>query len=179
MALFPSMAQPAFTVTSDASGSWGCGTWSGPRWFQFKWPPEAQAHHISFKELFAGLLSCAIWGRLWRECRVQWLYDNQAAIYAVRGRSCRDQKMMHLVRCLFFLEAWFEFELVAAHLPGRDNLLADDLSRNRLSTFLSKAQSPDSAPATIQPALPGLLLSHEGWTSQTWTQHFSTIVTAV
>lgn len=55
--------------------------------------------------------------------------------------------MMRLIRCLFFLEAWFCFDIVAAHLPGRENMLADDLSRNRLSDFLSKAQSPDPRPA--------------------------------
>ena len=37
---------------------------------------------------------------------------------------------MRLVRYLFFLEARFGFELVAAHLPGRVNMLAYDLSRN-------------------------------------------------
>ena len=49
---------------------------------------------------------------------------------------------MHLIRCLFFLEAWFGFELVAAHLPCRENMLADDLFRNYLSAFLSKAVTP-------------------------------------
>ena len=177
VALFPAAVQPARIATSDASGSWGCGAWSGSMWFQFEWPPEARGHHISFKELFAGLLSCAIWGRCWRGMRVQWLCDNQAAICAVRKRSCRDQAMMHLIRCLFFLEAWYGFELVAAHLPGRENMLADDFSRNRLSVFLSKAQAPDNTPSTIPPGLPELLLDREGWTSHRWTQRFTSIVT--
>ena len=65
------------------------------------------------------------------------------------GLCCRmlDQ---HLVQCLFFLEVWFEFELTATHLPGRMNTLADDLSRNRLSHFLSKADAPDPAPTILQ-----------------------------
>ena len=174
---FPCTSRPSFTVTSDASGSWGCGAWSGSRWFQFPWPPDTQGH-ISFKELFAGLLACAAWGKHWRSSRVQWLCDNQAAVHAVRNRSCRDQTMMRLIRCLFFLEAWFGFELVAAYLPGRTNTLADDLSRNRLSNFFSKAESPEPTPTLLQPALPGLLLDHEGWTSQHWTRRFSFTVTA-
>ena len=79
----------------------------------------------------------------WKGLRVQWLCDNQPAVHAVCKRLCRDQDLIHLIRCLFFLEAWFGFELVAMHLPGRDNMLADDLSRNRLSAFLSKAPSAD------------------------------------
>ena len=51
VAMFPSPVQPAFTVTSDASGSWGCGAWSGSSWFQFEWPQPASDDHILFKEL--------------------------------------------------------------------------------------------------------------------------------
>lgn len=110
---------------------------------------------------------------------MQWLCDNQPAVHTMSKRSCRDQDMMHLIRCLFFLEAWFGFELVADHLPGRENMLADYLSRNRLSAFLSKAPSPTPAPMPIPAELPELLLDHDGWTSPTWTRLFCGIVTVV
>ena len=179
VSMFPCPPRPTFTATSDASGTWGCGAWSGSGWFQLEWPVEAKDCHISYKELFAGLMSAAVWGKRWRGSSVQWLCDNQAAVHAVSRRSCRDQDMMHLIRCLFFLEAWFGFEVVAAHLPGRENMLADDLSRNRLSAFLSKAPSVDPAPVSIPPALPKLLLDRNGWMSPTWTKLFFTTVTEV
>ena len=81
---FPCIVQPLFTVTSDASGSWGCWAWSGLSWFQLQWPTDARGYHISFKELFAGLQSCAVWGKRWRGSRVQWHCDNQAAVHAVQ-----------------------------------------------------------------------------------------------
>ena len=176
VAIVPCMSEPAFSVTSDASGNWGCGAWSGSSWFQFEWPPDARDRSISFKELFAGLLAAAVWGKRWGGSRVQWSCDNQPAVYAVNGRSCRDKDMMTLVRCLFFLEAWFSFELLALHLPGRENTLADDLSRNRLSAFLSKAIQPDSTPANLPAELPALLLSRDGWTSHRWTERFYSTV---
>ena len=37
VAIFPCPTEPAFSVTSDASGSWGCGCWSGSSWFQLEW----------------------------------------------------------------------------------------------------------------------------------------------
>ena len=83
--IFPSPREPAVRVTSDASGSWVCEAWSGSRWFQLEWLASAQGYHISFKELFAGLVSCAIWGRTWQGCRVRWWCDNQAAVYAVNS----------------------------------------------------------------------------------------------
>ena len=179
VAMFPCVITPTSAATSDASGAWGCGAWSGSSWFQLEWPQGAQNHHISFKELFAGLVAAAVWGSRWRGTRVMWLCDNQAAVYAISKRSCRDAGMMHLVRCLFFLEAWHSFELVAAHLPGRENMLADDLSRNRLSAFLSKARFPDPLPTALPQELPELLLDLTGWTSPRWTRRFYSIVTAV
>ena len=40
------------TVTSDASGSWGCGAYSlSGEWFQFEWPTFWLDWHITIKEL--------------------------------------------------------------------------------------------------------------------------------
>ena len=83
-------------------------------------------------------------------------------MFSVNKPSYRDGPMMSLIQCLFFLEAWFGFEIVASHLPGRENTLVDDLSPNRRSVFLSKAHCPDEAPTDLPPELPGLLLSRGG-----------------
>lgn len=48
--------------------------------------------------------------------------------------------MMCLIRCLFFLEARFSFDLIASHLPGRENMLADDLSL--VTAFLISSPRP-------------------------------------
>ena len=42
---------------------------------------------------------------------------------------------MYFLRCLFFVEAWVQFEVVAVHIPGTLNTRADDLYRDRLSSF--------------------------------------------
>ena len=99
-------------------------------------------------------------------------------MFAVNGRSCRDTHMTGLIRCLFVIEAWYGFEMTASHLPGRDNVPANDLSRNRRSSFLSKVNSPDETPTCIPPELPGLLLDREGWTSRRWTERFCSILAA-
>ena len=67
---------------------------------------------------------------------------------------------------------WFSFELIAAHRPVRENMLADNLSRNRLSAFLFKAPSAYPAPVSLPPEMPELLLDHDGWTSPSWTRLF-------
>lgn len=84
---------------------------------------------------------------------------------------------MHLLRCLFFIEAHYQFELTATHIAGVANSLADDLSRNALSSFLSKAPHMEPNPTPIPPLLPALLLEPSDWTSPHWTQRFSIIFT--
>ena len=65
---------------------------------------------------------------------------------------------MHLLQSLFFMEAQLQFELTSTHIAGARNSLADDLSRNRRSSFLSKAPwvTPHPSPVSIQ--LAALLL---------------------
>ncbi len=161
---------------SDASGTWGCGAWYHSKWLQLRWPQSSDERHISFKELVAALLAVVAWGPLWGGKNARGLCDNQAAVQVVASRTCRDKPLMHLLRCLFFLEAHFQCSLVLAHIPGVQNALADDLSRNRLSSFLSKATSPELHPSPVDPALVELLLDPQAdWTSRRWTRQFSNI----
>ena len=105
--IFPPMAQPTVEFTSDASGNWGCGAWSGTAWFQFQWPQGAAHRHIAFLELVAVLLASTVWARHWHGQSVLCRCDNQAAVRVISSRSCRDPGLMHLLRCLFFLEATY------------------------------------------------------------------------
>ena len=65
IAFFPPPPGSEIEFASDASGSWGCGAWSGSSWWQFQWPDGTNSD-IAFKELFAVILSAALWGRYWR-----------------------------------------------------------------------------------------------------------------
>ena len=94
----------------------------------------------------------------------------------ISSRSCRNQSLMHLLQCLFFMEAQLQFELTSTHIAGVHNTLADDLSHNWRSSFLSKAPwvTPHPSPAPVQ--LVALLLDPSlDWMSPSWTQQFSTI----
>ena len=57
--------------------------------------------------------------------------------------------------------------------PGRDNILADDLSRDRRLSFLSKAPYMRRDPAVVPPLLPAVLLADIDWTSPRWIKTFT------
>ena len=93
------------------------------------------------------------------------------------SRTSKNPHLMHLLRCLFFIEAEYQFTLSVAHIAGVANDLADDLSRDQLSSFHSKVPHARRQPAPIPPALPELLWeTHAMWTSSTWIKRFSTTV---
>ena len=91
------------------------------------------------KELIPIIVATAVWGPMWRGQRVRCHCDNMAVIQVFNARTARDSQLMHLLRCLHFIEAAYCFVLVASHVPGIQNELADDLSRNRLCFFCQKA----------------------------------------
>ena len=164
-------------VTSDASGSWGCGAWHDTEWFQLPWSESAQALDISVKELIPIVMAAAIWGRGWKDSVITCFCDNQAVVAVLSSRTCRDRHLMHLLRCLFFFEAYGQFRIQCRHISGACNGKADDLSRNNLSAFFLKVPSANRAPSSIPTLLPNLLISvDQDWISPAWTQQFSIIL---
>ena len=96
--------EPQATITSDASGSWGCGAFSATGlWFQFQWPKSWLDIHITPKELLPIIVACAVWGEAWKGMTVRCLCDNAAVVAIIRSGSAKDPVTMHLLRCLFFL----------------------------------------------------------------------------
>ena len=80
---------------------------------------------------------------------------------------------MHMLHFLFFIEASYGFELSASYIPTKANDLADDLSRNNLSSFLYKVPSLRGKQVKVPAQLLEILLDMSGdWTSRNWTRHF-------
>lgn len=174
--LQPPRSLPVVECTTDASGLWGCGAWHGTSWFQVAWDYRANELSIAGKELVPIILACAAWGMAWQACRVRCRCDNQVVVAALTSRSSKDQGVMHLLRCLVFVEARIGCHLFGEYIETYNNDLADDLSRNNLVSFLSKVPSADKQPTPISLQLLDLLLNPQAdWVSERWRSQFSTI----
>ena len=174
--LSPTLSLPLVEITSDASSSWGCGAWQDSRWFQAPWDHRADSFSIAAKELIPIILAGEAWGKTWQKCRVRCRCDNQVVVAALRSRSSKDAGVMHLLRCLVFVEACLGCHLFGEYIDTHANHLADDLSRNNHFSFLAKVPSADSCPTPTSPNLLSLLLNPKAdWVSQAWRQQFSTI----
>ena len=161
---------PVSTITSDASGRWGCGAFTEVgEWFQFRWPASWADVHITAKELLPIVVACAVWGHKWRGVTVQCLCDNAAVVAIVRSGTSKDSLVMHLMRCLFFFTALHQLLLLPYHLPGRENTAADHLSRDALFLFLQIVPQAKEYPTPLSEELMAALVTQRpDWTSESW-----------
>ena len=167
---------PDGEITSDASGSWGCGAFHQDKWFQLQWDPHSLPLNITGKELLPIIMAAAVWGKQWSGKTIRALCDNMAAVHIIRSRQSEDAFAMHLMRCLSLLECAFHFSLVSRHIPGKHNTLADALSRNNLTYFLSNHPQAQPFPTPIPTPLHEALISlRPDWTSQSWADLFASI----
>ena len=138
---------PSVCVFSDASGSFGCGAiCTDSQWFQICWPPTWAKIDIAAKKIVPVVAVVAVWGRGWCQHQVTFHSDNAAVVSVIQRRSAKDPLLLHLLRCLYFYAAYYQFSYCACHVPGVDNVTADALSRNNVTFFFShSAGNPNTA----------------------------------
>ncbi len=118
-------------MTSDASGNWGCGAWHLTEWFQLPWNEKSRELGIAAKELIPIIIGAVVWGSGWSGRSIRVRCDNAAVIAILNSRYSKEPLLMHMLRCLFFIEAQNQFIIRATHLAGAKNDKADDLSRGK------------------------------------------------
>ena len=163
-------------LTSDASGSWGCGAYYGVHWLQYPWSPLTRDFNITAKELLPIVLAAAVWGRDWEHRSVLCRCDNEAVVHIINTGTSKDPIAMGLMRCLYFIAAKFKLLISASHLAGNLNTHADALSRNNASHFVSTFPLALRQSTPIPAALTDLLVGTKlDWTSPSWSKMFSSI----
>lgn len=161
---------PLVHIYSDASGSWGAGTFWGCHWLQLQWPLSWLSENIATKELVPIVAAVAVWGRRWSGSPVCCHCDNMAVVAAINAGRARYPPVNRLLRCLFFFTAHYKLSLSAVHIPGAANVIADAISRNYP---LSPFPQLTSHPAIIPPTLARLLLDTSlHWSSPSWKPLF-------
>lgn len=101
--IIPHPRSPSVVLWSDASGSFGCGAicLSLLKWIQLCWnghrePSKEEVDSITWMELLAIVLACAVWGHFWQGQTVVVNCDNTGAV-AVPNCTAR-----HHGSCIYF-----------------------------------------------------------------------------
>ena len=171
---------PGVGVWSDASGSWGCGAVWEDRWLQVSWEqcPIFGEASIAAKELLPIVLAAVVWGKEWAGLVVECHCDNEAVVRVLHAGSAKDRHMVHFLRCLFFVQAKYQFSIVGTHIPGRQNPTADALSRNQMQVFFNLLPQAQPLPVSVSQSVLRELTNLQDWTSDTWTTWWSIISSA-
>ena len=117
-----------------------------------EWSSLQKPLPITYKELFPVAVASHLWGCRWTRKRVEFRPDKMAVVNALRSGTSKDPNMMVLLRSLSLSAACRS--LTASHRAGRDNCIADALSRFDFQRFHHLA--PHAAPAAT-PIPPSLL----------------------
>ena len=159
-----------------SSDTGGCRVYDSGWWIQHKWPQVMEDHHISIREMIPIVMLDALWGKRWQRQSVRFWSDNSAVVALINSGSSRENTLMHLMRCLVFIMAHYNFVALAAHIKGSDNNVSDALSKDNKGYSLSHYQQAQSNPTVV--SLQELLVTKQpDWTSPHWSQLWSHIFT--
>ena len=131
-----------FTDSSDvAAGGYYRGAWFVvPFVHEFS---ELKDMSINWRELFAIIVAAQTFGTLWTGKRIMFHCDNMCVVDVVKSGSCRSDRIMDLLRKLFFICARFDFEISMCYVNTKANDIADALSRLQFTRFRQLAPHAD------------------------------------
>lgn len=172
-------APPEEVLYTDASGSWGCGAIWSPWWLQCPWGNLWEGENIALKELLPIALAVGGWGRYWMQKHILVLCDNMAVVEVFRSRTSHHKTIMHLLRCLHFLETLWQISLQVKHIAGAKNIAADAISRNSIQALRRAAPGTAELPTAIPHCLWDILTNDIDWTSPRWKPRQKSYLQAV
>ena len=174
------MVLPAHHFFTDGVGRFGCGAIWGRLWVHYPWQVYLQQRGTAMLELLPVILAAMVRECKWTGSLVIVHCDNHAVVTIVNAGYSKGKKIMHLIRCLFFIRAYWNFQLQAEHIRGEHNLAADAISGDNFTLFFQVA--PDASPyATpiLQALLPWLVERYPDSVPPTWVRLFKNCSTQV
>ena len=124
-------------MCSDACKQ-GFGATFGKEWIQCLYPCSWSDHHIAFLELYPIYVMIAMFGNTIANSNIVFYCDNIAIVHVINKQSASDNSLMAIVRPLVLVLIKYNIHLMCKHVPGKENIICDQLSRFQNVTKLLK-----------------------------------------
>lgn len=129
-------------VTTDAAGAgWGATFNDINRWAG-TWSDLQGACSSNWRELKGVYLALLHWAGKLTGKRVVVRVDNSCAVAYTNRKHGRADRLCSIAQDIHRLEKQYKFEAVAIHIPGKDNHVADGLSRLSQSLYSTRTLLP-------------------------------------
>ena len=116
-----------------------------------------------------------MWGPYWQGNQVLVQSDNMSVVNVIAANTSKDQTIMHLLRSLHFICAFYNINLRATHVPGAKNVSADAISCDKLQVFFAANPTANWEPTRIPDQLwEVLVLAQPDWLSPNWRESLAT-----
>ncbi|KAM4048977.1 uncharacterized protein ACNLHF_027451 [Anomaloglossus baeobatrachus] len=129
----------ALQLFTDAVGSAGFGAVFRGHWCVGQWPQawreSGLVRNLALLELFPIVVAVELWGSHFAGSKVCFHCDNQAVVHAINNLSAKSEPVVVYLRHLVLRCLQLNVQVVARHVPGVDNEVADALSRFQFSRF--------------------------------------------
>ena len=149
---------------TDASRNFtlGAGGYCGPDWFIFQWDEEFMNKalpSIDYREFYALTVGITLWLPKFRNRRITVHCDNLGVVHMVNNNSSNCKNCMVLIRHIVMQSLIHNTHVFASHVLGKNNRLADCLSRLRYDIFRKESRRvkkyfrgrPAELPASLWP----------------------------
>ena len=138
---------------TDAAQSIGFGATFSSHWMQAKWPTSWSNLHISILEFYPILVAVSTWAHLMANHSIIFHSDNAAVVHVINSKSAKHPMLLHILRKLTLLCLKHNIYFTSLHIPGKQNNLADALSRFQENPLSWATRRMDSQPTNIQAEL--------------------------
>jgi hypothetical protein len=144
-----------FEITTDACKKARGGYFNG-RWFSLAWTSSQLEAAMRTKdlsmvylELHAIVDSCATFGHLWSGLSITIQTDSMSVVEAWNSQKSKNTELRSLFCEICLFMSLFDFDLNIIHLPGKENIKADLLSRLQVAKFLRLFPAAESSETTV------------------------------
>ena len=80
-------------------------------------------------EMLNVVIALRTWAKYWQHTKVVFFCDNLAVVHVVKTNRTRDEFLALCLRNIWLLAALHDVEIELKHIPGKENIEADVLSR--------------------------------------------------
>ena len=133
-----------FYTDASANPTLGCGGISDNDWYIHQWNEKFLKKNkpsINYLELYAVTVAIFNWIQKYRNKRIFIFCDNMSVVQMINSNTSKCKNCMVLIRIIVLQGLTNNVHIKAKHIPGKQNIFSDQLSRLKYKQFWQTARA--------------------------------------